>query len=371
MKFIRAILIMALLLNLPLAHGATSKSISFTAEIWADNWFALYVNGKKVGEDSVPITTQKSFNSEVIKFNANYPFTMGVIAKDYVQSKSGLEYIGTPNQQIGDGGLIFQVRETVSRKLVTVSNDSWKAKVSNTAPTNPQCEKSNQPDIDCKYQNVIIPSSWANSTYNDRSWQAAKIFSASEVGPKEGFYDINWDQSAKFIWGNNLKLDNVIYFRKKIVIPTFAVVSNAITNFDFTITSSTNGTLNLETTCDGVAKSPGISWVGVPPNAKSLVLIMDTIPGPPRPGESQVGNHYYITQTNISPSITSIPEGGITPYSPPCSQGPGIKEYRFFLYALDRLLPINQNMNGTSLSALANSESIAKAFHVYTYARQP
>jgi hypothetical protein len=44
-------------------HAVVSKSITFQAEVWADNWFALYVNGKKVGEDSVPITTEKSFNS--------------------------------------------------------------------------------------------------------------------------------------------------------------------------------------------------------------------------------------------------------------------------------------------------------------------
>ena len=48
------------------AQAAQSKPISFLAEVWADNWFALYVNGKKVGEDSVPITTERSFNSEKI-----------------------------------------------------------------------------------------------------------------------------------------------------------------------------------------------------------------------------------------------------------------------------------------------------------------
>ena len=45
---------------------AEVKTIGFTAEIWADNWFAMYVNGKKVGEDSVPFATEKSFNSETI-----------------------------------------------------------------------------------------------------------------------------------------------------------------------------------------------------------------------------------------------------------------------------------------------------------------
>ena len=85
MKFLKILLAFSLFATMPSANAVTVKSISFTAEIWADNWFALYVNGKKVGEDSVPITTQKSFNSETIKFNASYPLTTGIIAKDYVQ----------------------------------------------------------------------------------------------------------------------------------------------------------------------------------------------------------------------------------------------------------------------------------------------
>ena len=39
-----------------------SVQSSFTAEVWADNWFSLYINGKLVGQDSVAITTEKSFD---------------------------------------------------------------------------------------------------------------------------------------------------------------------------------------------------------------------------------------------------------------------------------------------------------------------
>ena len=369
MKFIRLVLVAVLLANLPLANAASIKSITFTAEIWADNWFAIYVNGKKVGEDSVPITTQRSFNSEVIKFSATYPMTIGFVAKDYVQSNSGLEYLGLPNQQIGDGGLIFQITETASKKLVAVSDSSWKMKVANTAPTNPDCEKSNQPDIDCKFLNFAIPSNWSSSSFNDKSWANAKLFTAVEVGPKDGYSLITWNQSAKFIWGNNLKLDNVVYFRKNIL---KASSVKMVPVFDFSVTSSTNGSLNSAVTCDGAARSPAISWVGVPESAKSLVLIMDTIPGPPRPGETQTGNHYYITQINIPPTKLKFNEGEINPYSPPCSQGPGTKEYRFFMFALDKLLPSDQKIDSgsmASLMALLDKESIAKASHIYTYAR--
>ena len=159
MKLIRFFLGLALIAGLPnlaSAQAATAKPTTFVAEVWADNWFALYVNGKKVGEDSVPITTQKSFNSETIKFVATYPLTIGFIAKDYVQSKSGLEYLGTSNQQIGDGGIIFQIKESVSNKIVALSDESWKMKVGNTAPLNTECEKSLQPDLECKLSLIHI-----------------------------------------------------------------------------------------------------------------------------------------------------------------------------------------------------------------------
>jgi phosphatidylethanolamine-binding protein (PEBP) family uncharacterized protein len=348
------------------SNAATAKSISFTAEVWADNWFALYVNGKKVGEDSVPITTQKSFNSEIIKFTANYPLTIGFVAKDYVQSKSGLEYLGTPNQQIGDGGIIFQIKETLSGKLVSTSDESWKMKVANTAPLNSECEKSSQPDTDCKFSNFSIPSNWYSASFIDKSWQAAKVFTYSEVGPKDGFNSIKWNSKSKFIWGNDLKLDNIIFLRKKVLVASAELMQS---NFDFSLTSAINGYLNIDVTCDGAAKSPGITWSGVPATAKSLILIMDTIPGPARPGETQTGNHYYIAKFNISPFVSGFTEGAISPYSPPCSQGPGQKEYRFFLYALNKTLPENQKFDGATLMQLGESISIAKASHFYAYSR--
>ena len=362
-------LLIALATTLPQysATAVTSKSISFTAEVWADNWFALFVNGKKVGEDSVSINTQKSFNSETIKFVASYPLTIGVIAKDYVQSQSGLEYLGTPNQQIGDGGLIFQIKESATKKVVAVSDGSWKTFVQNIAPLNSDCEKSSNPDLECKFKNNAIASNWASITYKDTSWGSATLFSAAEVGPKDGYFNISWNSSAKFIWGDNLKLDNVIYFRKKIAANSnVAAVANMMS---LELPTSLNSSLNINNTCDGAALSPAINWSGVPSAAKSLILIMDTIPGPARPGEVQIGNHYYIYQFNISPTTTGLAEGKITPYSPPCSQGPGSKEYRFFLYALSRTLPTGIKYDGAALYEIGEKESIAKAMKIYTYAR--
>jgi hypothetical protein len=181
------------------SHAAVTKTLTFQAEGWADNWFALYINGKKVGEDSVPITTTKSFNSTKIKFSASYPFTVGVVLKDYVENRSGLEYIGQPNQQIGDGGFALQIRELGSGKIVAVSNHLWKSLVIDKAPLNPECVSSSNPLVDCKSRSIATPSTWATSTFNDSKWIYASEFTAEQVGVKEGFFDISWSPAAKLI----------------------------------------------------------------------------------------------------------------------------------------------------------------------------
>ena len=371
MKYRLAVLAALLIATAFPATAHTAKPISFTAEVWADNWFSFYVNGKKVGEDSVPITVQKSFNSEVIKFTATYPLTLGFIAKDYIQSKSGLEYLNTPNQQIGDGGLIFQIRESSSNKLVAASDGSWKYMTANIAPTNPECEKSTQPDIDCNYLNFQVPSNWASSTFSDLKWKSAVIYSANAVGPKEGFYSINWIPSAKFIWGADLKLDNVIYFRKKVLKASSTNMSGNLSgNLSMNFPNLESDKLNMDNTCDGKALSPAISWSQLPTGTKSLALVMDTIPGPPRPGEPSPPQHYYIKISNISISKNGFNEGEISNYFPPCSQGPGLKNYRVFLYALPRELTAIESADGAKVMESAEKIAIATATRTLTYERK-
>ena len=41
------------------ATPVVSLRRSFKAQVWADNWFSLYVGENFVGEDSVPITTER------------------------------------------------------------------------------------------------------------------------------------------------------------------------------------------------------------------------------------------------------------------------------------------------------------------------
>ena len=89
------------------APGAKSKAAAstFKAEVWADNWFTMSVNGTKVGEDSVPITTERSFNAETFTFRASYPLTIAIETKDFKETDSGIEYIGKGQQQMGVGNV--------------------------------------------------------------------------------------------------------------------------------------------------------------------------------------------------------------------------------------------------------------------------
>ena len=338
-------------------NAATAKSTPFQAEVWVDNWFALYINGKKVGEDSVPITTTKSFNSQKVKFTASYPFTVGILAKDYTENSSGLEYIGQQNQQIGDAGVVLQIRDLASGKIVSTTDKSWKTLLINKAPLNAECVTSKNPIQDCKFANTAIPAKWATNTFKDSKWKNAIEFTEKEVGVKDGYFDIDWSSSSKLIWTSDLKLDNSILVRKTVASPpTVKITSTKETDSKLTISSadvSLSGELNKANTCDGAGISPALAWSGAPKSTKTYAITMDTVPGPLRPGETEVLKHSYFTVFNIPATATSISSGAKNVgtigrnfkdnqpgYSPPCSQGPGAKIYTITVYALSSELTL-------------------------------
>ena len=333
------------------SNAAVVKTLNFQAEGWADNWFSLYINGKKVGEDPVPITTVRSFNSTKIKFSASYPFTVGIVLKDYTENASGLEYIGQQNQQIGDGGFALQIRELNTNKIVAVSNSAWKSLVINKAPLNPTCVTSLNPLVDCKSQTVNMPANWSSKTFNDSKWLSASEFTPEEVGVKEGYFDITWSPSAKLIWSSDLKLDNVILLRSKVTGATTASAAKSLVVSSTSLSSS--GSFDRSITCDGESLSPQISWEGYPPETQSFYVTMDTVPGPPRPGEIVTSDHSYFNLYDIPASVHALESGKLTQgslgmnfknnrpgYEAPCSQGPGAKIYTITVYALSSKINI-------------------------------
>ncbi len=194
--------------------GDQSAAVStFQIDVWADNWMAVYVDGSLIGEDSVPITTERSFNAESFTFEAAYPFTLAIEAKDFKETDSGLEYIGENNQQMGDGGLIAQVTDVATGEVVAVTSGDWSALVVHRAPLNTDCENDSDPDATCEYEISETPTDWAAPSFDASDWSSATEWSAADVDPKLGYDEINWASDAALIWGSDLEVDNTILFR--------------------------------------------------------------------------------------------------------------------------------------------------------------
>lgn len=193
--------------------GSTAGAPStFTAEVWADNWFAFYVDGVLIALDSVSIDTERSFNAETFTFEAAYPFTMSFEAKDFKETDSGIEYIGQNNQQMGDGGLIAQITDT-STGAVIATDASWSSLVIHRAPLNKECEKDPDPDTTCQFESVEEPIGWVEAGFDDSAWTPATEWDEGAVRPKDGYDQITWSPSAKLVWGGDLEVDNTVLFR--------------------------------------------------------------------------------------------------------------------------------------------------------------
>ena len=204
------------------ASTQSSALVTIKAEIWADNWFALYNGDTLIKEDSVPITTERSFNSESFTFQASYPLHLNIVAKDYKANNTGLEYIGTPRQQIGDGGLKAQFTDLASGKIIAVTNQNAKVLVIHKAPLEPACAKEANPvagQSPCAFMSILEPNGWKSADFDDRDWSKASVFTAAEVGPKDGYLDIAWNEAAQFIWGSDLLADNTVLMRISVTAP--------------------------------------------------------------------------------------------------------------------------------------------------------
>ena len=149
---------------------------SIQAEVWADNWFAFYLGERLILEDSTPITTERSFNAEAFVFNGDYPLQLNFVAKDFKQDDTGLEYIGRGNQQMGDGGLIAQFRDSASGELIAVTDDAWRCLVIHEAPLDRACEDESEPVpgvAPCRFAAMEEPQGWRLREFDDAQWPAA------------------------------------------------------------------------------------------------------------------------------------------------------------------------------------------------------
>ena len=150
----------------------------------------------------------------------------------------------------------------------------------------------------------------------------------------------------------------------------------------FTLTStdtSDGGRLPIEYTCDGDGSTLPLAWSGAPDGTQSYVVIMHHVAAPEE-------IHWYWVLYNIPADVTSLPKNvagvgtlgnninnGLVEYSPPCSQGPGDKEYIYTVYALSAQPQITvaaEAMNRDVMLEAIKDITLASAELHTIYARQ-
>lgn len=182
----------------PKPQSAPKPDHTHTAKVrgvvYADNWFELYVNGRLVATDPTEFTPH---DVVPVEFEATYPMTIAILAKDYADPKTGLEY---DNTQIGDAGLLVRLSDRI------VSGPSWRTFVVSHGPIdrdtkNPQLREQQ------------VPAHWTQPTFDDSSWPTATVYTQARVRPNpEDFAAHDWS-GAQFVWGPDLDLDNTVLFR--------------------------------------------------------------------------------------------------------------------------------------------------------------
>jgi hypothetical protein len=203
-------LAVASLLALP-AVGADQQTIK--ADVWADNWFALYAGDKLIKEDSVPYNTERSFNKESFEIDVVLPVSLSFIIKDFKEDDTGLEYIGSPRVQIGDGGFAAQFFDATTNQLLATSSSDWRCITIHQAPLNSNCLRSSNPENDCQSKISEEPEGWKNANFDDSDWPNAVEHSARDVQPRRGYDEVTWHPESRLIWTDNLETDNTVLCR--------------------------------------------------------------------------------------------------------------------------------------------------------------
>jgi len=181
----------------PPQDGIVKPSMSDTIKcaMYADNWFALFVNGKQVAVDSIDFLPH---NVVAIDLLPEYPMTIAVLAKDNADPATGCEY----GRQIGDGGFILRFADG------TVTDASWKAKCFFHGPIDRDVAAP-------KVRSEPIPKQWFAVDFDDSSWDQATEYTQERIDPKEPFFQHDFSQ-ARWIWTSDLDLDNTVILRKRV-----------------------------------------------------------------------------------------------------------------------------------------------------------
>lgn len=207
-------------------------SEEFVAYIFADNYFELYVNGTLLAVDPVPFT---QFNSNVVRFTAQRPVTIAVMAVDWEENLG----LGSENNRgsgfhPGDGGFVAHFQDA-DGETVAITDASWRAQTFYTAPLNDRAcmvvDGSLRDSSACSTEGVddasaysaahwAVPQDWMMPAFDDSVWPHASLYSNDTVGVNNkpaftNFVDVfdTPGADAEFIWSTNLVLDNLVLLR--------------------------------------------------------------------------------------------------------------------------------------------------------------
>lgn len=181
------------------------------ANVYADNWFVLYLNGKLTAVDSIDFLPHNVVSVDILP---EYPMTIAVMAKDNADPKTGLEY----GNHIGDAGFILKFADG------TVSDANWKAKSYFKGPLNRDVANP-------KVEHTPIPEEWFAVNFDDSKWPNATEYAQERIGPKEAFFKLDF-AGAKFIWTDDLDLDNTVLLRARIEKPGWTKRWNTTPDLD-------------------------------------------------------------------------------------------------------------------------------------------
>jgi hypothetical protein len=184
----------------PPQDGVVKPSMDDTvqANMYADNWFMLYVNGKLVAVDSIDFLPHNVVSVDLLP---EYPMTIAVLAKDNADPKTGCEY----GRQIGDGGFILKFADG------TVTDGTWKAKCFSHGPID-------RDTANPRVRQEPLPADWFTPGFDDASWAAATEYTQERIDPKPPFFEHDF-KGAKWIWTSDLDLDNTVVLRKMVEKP--------------------------------------------------------------------------------------------------------------------------------------------------------
>jgi len=122
--------------------------------------------------------------------------------------------------------------------------------------------------------------------------------------------------------------------------------------------------------CEGKNINPPLTFVEVPKETKSLVLLMDDPDVPVWVRSDQIYDHWVVfnipptssglLENSLPPGIEGINSAGESKYTGPC---PPDREHRYFfmLYALDILLPLECHATKEDVKKAMEGHIIAKA----------